>query len=218
MGLAQARESARHGFFSVLFLRWTRKAAATLGDGFYLADKSQSSPSVHCLLTYIVFLFPPGYCHRDQVTGGPLFLMDHYGNAVSFYPVFLSPRLMLFFISSFAVGSFFTPGEETRSCVFMFYVLFAKPQIQIPPHKVQVLRILHGTSNGKGMAIRFPLLIRYNLSLASARRPCPVSSSKRRTSVGLQGAVESTFAALLIRCLAEQDCSVLSQARLGVLG
>lgn len=135
--MAQARESARHGFFSVLFLRWTRKAAATLGDGFYLADKSQSSPSVHCLLTYIVFLFSPGYCHRDQVTGGPLFLMDHYGNAVSFYPVFLSPPLMLFFISSFAVGSFFTPGEETRSCVFMFYVFSRNPKSKFPNSPTQ---------------------------------------------------------------------------------
>ncbi|KAH7137157.1 hypothetical protein B0J13DRAFT_559051 [Dactylonectria estremocensis] len=59
MGLVQAREIARHGFFSISFLGGTRTVAATLGDGFYLADKSQSSPSVHGLLTYIVFLFSP---------------------------------------------------------------------------------------------------------------------------------------------------------------
>lgn len=51
-------------------------------------------------------------------------MMDHYGNAVSFYPVFLFPPFDVIFLSRvFAVGSFFTPGEETRSCVFLFLFL-----------------------------------------------------------------------------------------------
>ncbi|KAH6997565.1 hypothetical protein BKA56DRAFT_2546 [Ilyonectria sp. MPI-CAGE-AT-0026] len=138
MGLAQARESARHGFFSVLFLRWTRKAAAPLGDGFYLTDKSQSSPSVHCLLTYIVFLFPPGYCHRDQVTGGPLFLMDHYGNAVSFYPVFLSPPLMLFFYLVFCCRLVFYPRRRDKELCFYVLCFFPRnPKSKFPNSPTQ---------------------------------------------------------------------------------
>lgn len=138
MGLAQARESARHGFFSVLFLRWTRKAAAPLGDGFYLTDKSQSSPSVHCLLTYIVFLFPPGYCHRDQVTGGPLFLMDHYGNAVSFYPVFLSPPFDVIFLSRLLLSARFLPPEKRQGAVFLCFMFFPRnPKSKFPNSPTQ---------------------------------------------------------------------------------